>query len=97
MGSTFPLAIALAENILEAHGIASQEALHAFSAIINFGSTLQKLADATVTIAVEQTFKQVGLQSPTAICILRGALGFVAQSTKLPVAPKNYAGQLQLI
>ncbi len=53
--STFPLAIALVENILEAHGISPQNALHEFPAVINLGSALQKLADAMVTVAAQQT------------------------------------------
>jgi hypothetical protein len=52
--STFPLATALVESILESHGIRSENALQVFPAVINLGAALQKIADAVVTIAAEQ-------------------------------------------
>jgi hypothetical protein len=52
--STFPLATALVENILESHGIKPEDAQHVFPEVINLSAALQKIADAVITIAAQQ-------------------------------------------
>ena len=52
--STFPLATALVEKILEDQGIKSADAKREFPNVINLGDTLQKITDAAVTVAVRR-------------------------------------------
>lgn len=52
--SSYPLATALIEKILEIHGVPAQQAKHEFPKIINLGRSLQALADAVVTDTVKR-------------------------------------------
>jgi hypothetical protein len=51
--STYPLATALVEKILEDLGIAPTDAERVFPSVIEFGRSLQKITDAAVSIAVQ--------------------------------------------
>jgi hypothetical protein len=53
--STFPLATALVEKILECQGVAMTDAQREFPNVIKFGDALQKIADAAITIAVQRS------------------------------------------
>jgi hypothetical protein len=52
--STYPLATALLEKVLEEHGVTPEHAQVEFPKIIKLGKSLQKLSDAAVIIAVER-------------------------------------------
>jgi hypothetical protein len=56
--STYPLATALTEKILEFHGVTYQQAEHEFPKIINLGRSLQALADAVVTDTIKTAQSQ---------------------------------------
>ena len=52
--STFPLATALVDKILEHQGIKPTDALREFPNVINLGDALQKITDAAITAAVRR-------------------------------------------